>query len=67
MLPYTGYIFSAPILQLGPGKNKAKSSGYAELRWAQTADIGVTPNKLLPDVFTASSMDIYYEKNHQTL
>ncbi len=48
-------------LQLAPHRDPADvdpDTGFPDVRWAQTAEVGYTPNAALPNVYTAVAMDL---------
>ena len=49
------------LLQLAANRDYAKintSTGFPDIRWHQTADIGYVPNYILNKVFMAVAMDL---------
>ena len=49
------------FLQLAPWRHPNNSDSdlsFPAVRWAQTYNMGYTPNKALPKVFTAVAMDL---------
>ena len=44
--------------QLAPNSKLDFGTGFADIRWAQTADLGRTPNTQLPNTFMAVAMDL---------
>lgn len=54
----TSLNFPFGFVQVAPTFNKERNADYPELRWAQTANVGFAPNKLLPNVFMAVTIDL---------
>ncbi|KAK3611044.1 hypothetical protein CHS0354_017470 [Potamilus streckersoni] len=47
------------FVQLAPNRNDPTiTTGFPDLRWAQTADYGYVPNPIMPKVFMAVAMDL---------
>ena len=47
------------MFQLSPWRvDDSLVEGYPDIRWAQTAGYGYTPNDILPNVFLAVSLDL---------
>ena len=49
--------FPFGFVQLGPFTNQRDHLAWPELRWHQTADVGLVPNDILQNVFMAAAMD----------
>jgi len=48
------------FVQLSTNKNpESTTNGFPVIRWHQTADVGVVPNDLMPDVFMATALDTF--------
>ncbi|XP_067675941.1 sialate O-acetylesterase-like [Haliotis asinina] len=58
-LGQTDKLFPFGFVQLGPKDPKPSvQSGYAEIRWHQTADYGYVPNPKMKKTFMAVAMDL---------
>jgi len=44
--------------QLAPWRNQSITTGFPDIRWAQTSNYGYVPNPSLPNVFMAVAMDL---------
>jgi hypothetical protein len=59
-LIYEKYLFDnlCVILQLAPWRDKDIDAGFPDVRWAQTAGYGYTPNAEFDRIFMAVSLDL---------
>lgn len=54
----TDNLFPFGFVQLSTSSPNEPNDGYVDIRWHQTADYGVVPNKRLRQVFMAVAMDL---------
>ncbi|XP_063403927.1 sialate O-acetylesterase-like [Mytilus trossulus] len=57
----TNSLFPFGFVQLAPNRDRSKydiSTGFPDIRWHQTADMGYVPNYYMSNVFMAVAMDL---------
>ncbi|KAM8852960.1 sialate O-acetylesterase [Synchiropus picturatus] len=54
----TSKNFPFGFAQLCVYKKGSRDDGFPEIRWHQTADIGIVPNKRMPNTFMAVTLDL---------